>query len=384
MRDVWPAFYLEGLRTLRLFQLDPDGLSSLFNDHSQRPIRNAQHLHIVTKRSSLCKPEDVAAILNLPAHLKSLSLNWCDRKTKTEEAVNGKRRNIWKIRNHQVLNQRSSTLEYLDILHEEPSQFRNRPDHFGPLKHFTRLKYLSTSSEALIYSSETSLAPSSLKDALTTTLKTLVLSIDIAGNAVRNIVAQLEKAVLGPARSQLRSIEIRDTLIPTGQQSTDPAATKYQPVSEACAHHAIRFRLQSQREHSTSFEIRPFLAGSLSSIQWEKTCELRQDGEARYYQVERKHDEENFLARLRDDPQTKPIYLATHALLFQDHRGNKSFMVFEVPETEYPLPPLVQFAIYFTHIDGHSSRGQPEELKADLKALTTRSTAVQIWSCTSD
>jgi hypothetical protein len=66
-----------------------------------------------------------------------------------------KERSIWKIWKSEVwltVQKYQDTLEYLDIFHEIPADRRHNgtTNHFGLLKHLTKVKYLSASAEVLI------------------------------------------------------------------------------------------------------------------------------------------------------------------------------------------------------------------------------------------
>ncbi|KAL4868250.1 hypothetical protein BDV12DRAFT_197472 [Aspergillus spectabilis] len=93
------------------------------------------------------------------------------------------------------------------------------------------------------------------------------------------------------------------------------------------------------------------------------------NGIRRYYSAEERTVRRTAGFRETPSPEPVPVTLANHVVPFTDHRGGRSFMVFENDDASL-LPPLVQFSIFFTHLDSHPdshSSGYPE--KADLTAL---------------
>ncbi|KAL4929019.1 uncharacterized protein BDV17DRAFT_298321 [Aspergillus undulatus] len=301
---LWPALYLQSLRTVRLYNLDPDGISTLFRNFNREHGYDChiQNLHIVSKATSTCRAEDVTTLLTLPTSLKSLSFSWEKDKTKTNENINGKRRNIWQISNHEVwtaIQKHKHALEYLDVLHEFQYGARTTKsrlnDHFGSLTEFTKLRYLSILTEMLIGGYGGAPASWSLKDTLPANIETLLLPTWVCAGTTPSIVTQLEDI------------------------------TAHLP--QACFRNRVRFSVRALLCNSAiALDNCSFPAGARCKSQWRKEYNLQRDGVSR-------------------------CSLKTHVVPFQDHSGNHSFMVFESPE-HCPLPPLINFNVYFTHPDG--------------------------------
>lgn len=181
LNEIWPVFYLNGLGTLYLYNFDPDGFGSLFEEKIQGSGDcQIHHLHIATKETSSSRVEDVTALLTLPTALKSLTFSWDKDRSKTKERINGKKRTISHISNREVwtaIQKYQDTLEYLDVLHEFRPSGRTAKyrltDHFGPLTHFTKLRYISILTEMLIGGYGETPTTFQLKDTLPASIESL-------------------------------------------------------------------------------------------------------------------------------------------------------------------------------------------------------------------
>ncbi|OJJ04876.1 hypothetical protein ASPVEDRAFT_137144 [Aspergillus versicolor CBS 583.65] len=300
LNEIWPVFYLHGLRTLYLYNFDPDGFGSLFEE----------------------KIKDT---------LKSLTFSWDKDRSKTKEKINGKKRTISHISNREVwtaIQKYKDTLEYLDVLHEFRPGSRTAKyrfsDHFGPLSHFTKLRYLSILTEMLIGGYAETPTTVQLKDTLPASIESLVLPTQECPKTTPSIAIQLEEVA-----SQL----------------------------PRCFRNRIRFGMQGRlcnsrivRDHC------PFPLGARckSKNRWRKEYNMRGDGASRYAMAGTRAVRKREGRRETPSPpppQFAGYSLITHVVPFQDHAGTPSFMVFQSHE-EHPLPPLMNFNFYFTHPEG--------------------------------
>ncbi|KAL2830511.1 hypothetical protein BDW59DRAFT_158425 [Aspergillus cavernicola] len=355
--NLWPVFYLEGLRSLHLYNVDTEGAGSLL--HQERGYTcHIEHLHIATKQTSTCTPADLAALLTLPRGLKSLSFCWSGDKTKSKEKV-GKKKQALYLEN---LEQRSmechseiSEHARISVFHDMPagSHHNKATNHFGLLKPFALIKYLSISAEVLVggYSDE-SIALFRLKDTLPPNLEFLVLCVGIAGKTIPDFTSQLNEVVSGPEYLCLKSLQVSDSSVVNIYRPSEVTPENYQMVEETCARNGIRFDIRGVCNPADILTDCPFPAGGRRYVSAKQRAVRR-------------------AADLRETPSPTPtrMILATHVVPFTDHRGGRSFTVFENDEN-CPLPPLVQFSIYFTHAHSHPDShpgGYPD--KADLVGL---------------
>ncbi|KAL3479982.1 hypothetical protein BJX99DRAFT_254868 [Aspergillus californicus] len=376
---IWPIFYLQGLHTVRLYNLDPYGFSQLLQQKIQSNENgyecNIEHLHIATKQTSVCRAKDVTALLTLPSALKGLSFSWDEDKAKPKEKINGRRRNIWQISNHQVwtaIQKYKATLEYLDVMHNfQPQSRKRRPtDFFGPLAEFTQLCYLSIMAEMLIGGYvEDAVAPLRLEKALPPSITTLVFAAQHAGETIPDLSSQLEDVVsqfLCLETFQFTDAWFRNNYFPPG---TTP--DKYQPLRMACFHRGIQFGMQAIcRPRSKPWDC-PFPLGARCLSQWKESHNTRVDGGFRYERMRKRAERKARGQRETPSPSPSPPppqswTNKTHVLPFQDHAGYRFFMVFESEENTF-LPPLVNINMYFTHSEGPLP--EPAELEEDLRAM---------------
>ncbi|KAI9370130.1 hypothetical protein BJX61DRAFT_549171 [Aspergillus egyptiacus] len=368
VHDFWPVFYLESLRSLHLYNLDTEGAESILRQEKGY-TSHIEHLQVATKQSSTCTPADVVALLTLPSRLKGLSFCWSGDKTKSTEKVGRKKRSIWKIRNSEVwsaIQKYQDTLQYLDIFHDKPaaSHHRNAANHFGSLKPFAHVKYLSISDDVLVGRySQHSIAPFRLKDTLPPNLESLVLCIGIAGATTPDLTSQLNEVVSGSEYPSLKSLQVSDSSVVNIYRPSKGTPEKYRIVEETCARSGIRFDIRGMCNAMDILTDCPFSAGGRCTTLWKKTYQLRYEGTRRYVSAEQRAARREVGLRETPSPAPTRMILTTHVVPFTDHRGSRSFMVFENDE-DCTLPPLVQFSIYFTH-----SHCQPDELEADLIAL---------------
>ncbi|RDW92949.1 uncharacterized protein DSM5745_00271 [Aspergillus mulundensis] len=383
LHDIWPALYLRHLNTLRLYNLDPDGLGRLLQEtipvQGQGNECHIQHLHIATKRTSACRAEDLTALLTLPTALKSLSLSWDMDKTKTKK-IKGKKRNVWQISNNEVWNaiqKHKGSLEYLDMLHAFPAGPRqHRPeDHFGLLTAFTKLSYLSIMTEMLIGGyHENTTAPFRLKDTLPASIESLVIATDSASNTIPDLIPQIAEVV--SQFPHLKSFQTSDYSAASGYLPPGTIPSKYQPIKEACFGRGIRFSFQGLCSPTIKLEQCPYPLGARCISRWKQTYKLRIDGIARYKSLHSRAKRKAAGRRETPSPPPAPARRRwrnkTHVIPFQDHGGHASFMVFQSEENTL-LPPLMNITIYFTHPEGPLP--QPADLEADLRAMHAQITA---------
>ncbi|KAI9038389.1 LysM peptidoglycan-binding domain-containing protein [Aspergillus affinis] len=366
--DIWPILYLKGLHTVRLYNFDPDGFSQLFHHkmYSGKSECRIEYLHIATKRMSICRAEDITALLTLPVALRSISFSWNNDKVKTKEKINGKRRNVWQISNNQfwaAILKYKGTLEYLDIFHDFPpeleSRKRRQTDYFGPLTEFAKLRYLSIKAKMLIGGCvKGSVASFRLKETLPATIETLVLATEDTVENIHDLLLQVKEMV--SQFPHLTTLEFTETWAISGCTTFTQGATPaiYQPLKEACYHNGVRFSTEGIYKLTVQLQNCPFPLDA--GFQYEEMCE----------RATRK------AAGLRETPSPLPELrswgfrtIETHVLPFQDHGGNTAFMTFE-SEKDILFPPLFNLNIYFTHSEGPLA--QTDDMKEDLRAMHAR------------
>lgn len=386
LNDIWPVFYLHGLRTLYLYNFDPDGFGSLFEEKIQGSGNcHIHHLHVATKETSSTRVEDVTALLTLPTALKSLTFSWDKDRSKTREKINGKRRTIPHISNREVwtaIQKYQDTLEYLDVLHEFRPGVRTAKyrftDHFGPLTRFTKLRYLSILTEMLIGGYGETPTTFQLKDTLPASIESLVLPTAEEPETTPSFATQLEE--IASQLPRIKYLQISDSSVSLGYSQVKPTRTKYQPVAQACSRNRIRFCIQGSLCNSTVvLEDCPFPLGARckSKSRWRKEYNMHEDGAPRYAMARTRAVPRREGRRETPSPPPSPgtvsYAVKTHVVPFQDHAGTpSSFMVFESHE-EHPLPPLMNFNVYFTHPEGPLP--DSEEFEKNLIAMHD-----QIWS----
>lgn len=375
--DIWPIFYLKGLHRVHLYDFDPDGFSQLFH-HKMRSSEfehecHIEHLHVATKSKSICRAEDVTALLTLPAALRSLSFSWDDDKAKSKEKINGKRRNVWQISNNEVwtaILKYSGTLEYLDVFHDFPLEPRKRrlTDYFGSLSGFVKLRYLSIQAEMIIGGYvQDSVAPNRLKETVPASLETLDFAAKDAGENIHDLPLQLEEVV--SQIPHLTTLELTDTCAVSASSARGSTPAKYQPLKEACCRNGVRFSMEDPCRPTVPFQYCPFPSGMRCLSRWKETYNMRVDAGFQYDLMRERATRK--AAGLRESPSPGPPEIRvwtikTHVLPFQNHGGNPSFMVFESKE-HVLLPPLFNFNIYFTHPEGPLA--QTSDLEDDIRDL---------------
>lgn len=383
LNEIWPVFYLHGLRTLHLYNFDPDGFGSLFEGKIKDSGEcHIHHLHIVTKETSPSRVEDVTALLTLPTALKSLTFSWDKDRSKTKEKINGKRRTISHISNREVwtaIQKYKDTLEYLDVLHEFRPGSRTAKyrfsDHFGPLTHFTKLRYLSILTEMLIGGYAETPTTVQLKDTLPVSIESLVLPTVVDPETTPSFATQLEE--IASQLPHIKYLQIIARGFSSGYGQLEPIPAEYQLVEEACFRNRIRFGIQGLLCNSTVvLKNCPFSLGGRckSKIRWRKEYNMQGDGVSRCAMTRTRAVRKREGRRETPSPSPFPrsYTVKTHVVPFQDHGGTPSFMVFQSHE-EHPLPPLMNFNVYFTHPDGPLA--DSEELENNLIAMYDH-----IWS----
>ncbi|KAL4904300.1 hypothetical protein BDW74DRAFT_185626 [Aspergillus multicolor] len=372
LHDIWPALYLQRLNTLRLYNLDPDGLGSLFQNNIKAQERGytcrIQHLHIATKRMSACRAEGVTALLTLPL------------KSKIKDKTTGKKRNVWQISNSEVwaaIQKFEGSLEYLDIYHAfPPGPRQHRPDdHFGLLTDFTELRHLFIMTEMLLGGYHENMpATFRLEDTLPADIETLVIATKAASKTIPDLVPQIEEVVSQFPR--LKTLQTSDNSAKSGYLPPGTIPPKYQPVREACLGKAIRFSFEGLCSPTIRREHCPYPLGARCLSRWKETYKLRFDGIARYTNLHSRAKRKAAGRRQTPSPPPEPEpeqprrrSNKTHVLPFNDHTGRSSFMVFQSEENT-SLPPLVNITIYFTHPE--SPLLKLADLEDDLRAMHTR------------
>ncbi|KAI9043622.1 uncharacterized protein KD926_003392 [Aspergillus affinis] len=357
--DIWPIFYLQGLRTVRLYGLDPNGLNQLFQEKMQG---NEYGYGAISSTFTSPHSDD-----------PSLSFSWDDDKAKTKDNINGKRRNVWQISNNEVwtaILKYKGTLEYLDVFHDfspEPRK-RRQTDYFGPLTEFTQLRYLSILAEMLIGGYvQGSVAPFRLKEALPASMETLVFAAKDAGKTIPDLPFQVEEVVSQFPR--LKILEFTDAWVVSRYFPRGTTPAKYQPLKEACFRNDIQFGIQVICKSTFQLQHCPFPLGVRCLSRWKETYNMRTDARLRNGKMRKRAARK--AAGLRETPSPEPpkrYYgsVEIHVLPFTDHGGNPSFTVFESQE-DILLPPLTNLSIYFTHPEGPLP--ETEDFEDDLRAM---------------
>lgn len=319
----------------------------------------------------------MTALLTLPTALKSLTFSWDNDRSKTKEKINGKKRTISHISNYEVwtaIQKYKDTLEYLDVLHEFRPRGRTAKyrfsDHFGPLTHFTKLRYLSILTEMLIGGYAETPTTLQLKDTLPASIESLVLPTQECPEKTPSIATQLEE--IASQLPHIKYLQISDSRVSDGYGQLEPIPAEYQLVEQACLRNRIRFGMQGLLCNSTVvLKNCPFSLGGRckSKIRWRKEYNMQGGGASRYAMTRTRAVRKREGRRETPSPpppQFAGYSLITHVVPFQDHAGTPSFMVFQSHE-EHPLPPLMNFNFYFTHPEGPLP--DSEELRINLISM---------------
>lgn len=347
---LWPVFYLPGLHTLCLFELDARNAQWM---GGRAGVSRLENLSLVGHSGPRCTVSDIKALIDQPEALENFSFYV------TDDFISGNK----VITNTELwggLQRHVQTLEKIDIYRYAPGMVhRAETGHFGLLCEFTRLKHLCIQVEVMLGGCcNAPIAPFRLQNTLPSSLESLTLYGEEGFGVISDLPMQLMEVVNGefPALS-LIALEELECL----RDDNGDLKLPYQAVEKACQKKGISFEIVEYDQRSI---------GARQPDIWARTLYMRTDGHARrkalaYDPKILRKDCSEFLLRSADDmsedddadddldseeehgPHVGGI-LKCHIVPFTDHTGKTAYMVFDNLEA-IPLPPLFSFPICFTH-----------------------------------
>ncbi|KAL3440146.1 hypothetical protein BJX65DRAFT_315091 [Aspergillus insuetus] len=355
---VWPALYLPSLRALYLYNLETKGLADLLAaqnpEHAQQCL--ITRLSIATHKDSKALSEDISSLVALPKTLTSISLFWNNYKFKTGPA---KKDVAYKVSNNQVwraLQEHSSCLGSVDIVHGLSTGHHNIMDHFGPMTMFMAMKSLTVQAEVLLGRDDSNLI------CLPPGLRTLKLMVDtVRQTRLPGLFSQLGLVVQSgkPPLTTLRLCE-RNPKYTLGRTEPDNLEA-YQALHSVCTQHDVSFGAVGYWSPGDKDCL--IASGGRCPWIWRKTMHMMGTGihrreRVRTRLIRREYGESSSSG---EDASDSTSTSGVHAVPFMDHQGRASFMVFEARNPP-KLPPLISCSFYFTHPD-------TEPVNLDLEGL---------------
>lgn len=254
---LWPVFYLPGLRTLSLFELDTRNAQWICGSAG---VSQLESLSLVGHARSKCTVSDIQALINQPKALKNFS--FCV----TGDSISGNK----VIANTELWNglqRHVQTLEKIDIYRHAPGVHRAQTGHFGLLCEFTHLKHLCIQVEVILGGCcDAPIAPFRLRDTLPSSLESLTLYGEEGFGVISDLPMQLVEVVNGEFSAlSLITLEELECLRDDNRDLQLP----YQAVEKACQEKGISFQIAEYSQRSV---------GARQSDIWAGTLYRRADG----------------------------------------------------------------------------------------------------------
>ncbi|KAL2820396.1 hypothetical protein BJX63DRAFT_428224 [Aspergillus granulosus] len=342
LNDIWPVFFLRPMRKVHLYDLDTDGIAALIekNQNHQTSYINNLLLRIIDE--SACQPADIKALIGLPHTLLNFSL-----------FINDQISHLWnvtsKVSNLDIwdaLYKHRKNIQYLDIF-RKGIQANHPLGHLKSLQAFTQLRELRSHFLVLTRVGYCDIPNNTnllLKDTLPRSLEAFRLYESYYGfHALPAIPKQIQELVMEGLHPVLKSITLEDKVLAHSVWENGHASKpllqsriRFEP-KDACWGMIAQPGCQISRA-----------GGCVGS--WGDMYEMRVDGNRRFFNIMQIFPEDS------DGDYSIPSLPYTskiHVLPFTDHTGDLTrpgYMVF-YNYSNIPLPPLLSFAIYFTHLD---------------------------------
>ncbi|KAL3458144.1 hypothetical protein BJX64DRAFT_267123 [Aspergillus heterothallicus] len=372
LRDFWPCLWFPSLRTLALYDLDPEGAASLLErQHQSGKICQVEELRLVISAGSASTGCDIQALLSLVPSLTRLSLNWDQGEFSLPD--------LWNALQHH-----RDTLEELDLYYTASHLEDRPPSPFGSLQEFSQLKRLDIQTYVLYGMTNEWLSSQHIAETLPESIDTLVLNLDWANkkapDSLASFVATEVTSLLAQRRRPLKLLGLKDgdaegsrgtfyywkhrAAQSRNQEELERAGPEpYPGIWAACTAANTQLRIGGRLCLDPVFNTHcHYHRGGACTMLWRKTWDMRKDA------LERSR---MFLDRLPRPARGhgrgwQHFSQQTHTVPFTDHAGNPALMVFQnPPQIMYStLPPLFPFVLYLTHPNAGPSPSQGEALVA--------------------
>ncbi|KAL2846175.1 hypothetical protein BJY01DRAFT_247348 [Aspergillus pseudoustus] len=378
LRDFWPCLWFPSLRTLAVYDLDPEGAASLL-ERRRRSGKTCrlEELRLVVSAGLASTGSDIGALLSLTLSLTRLSLNW--------DQADFSLPDLWN-----ALQIHRDTLEDLDIYYNASNVSDRPPAPFGSLQEFSQLKHLDIQTYVLYGMANEWLSSRHITEALPESIDTLVLNLDWANkktpDSLASFVATEVTSLMAQRRRPLKLLGLKDgdteesrgafyywkhRAAQTGNQENLEGAgpEPYPGIWAACTATNTQLRIGGRLCLDPDFVTNcHYHRGGACKILWRKTWDMRTDG------LER--------SRMFVDRLPRPVKghgrgwqsfpQRIHTVPFTDNAGNPALMVFEnAAQIMYStLPPLFPFPLYLTHPKVAPSPSQTKALVALYNTLS--------------
>lgn len=227
---LWPVFYLPGLRTLFLFELDARNTQGMGGNDGVSQLEN---LSVFGHSGSKCTVSDIKALVDQLEALKDFSFYVEDDPTWDNKVITNTE--LWNCLQRHV-----QSLERIDIYRYASVMVHSAENgHFGPLRGFTRLRHLCIQVEVILGGCcDAPVAPFRLRDTLPSSLESLTLYGEEGFGVISDLPMQLMEIVNGefPALSLIVLEELEYL-----RDDNKDLKLPYQAVEKACQEKGISF-----------------------------------------------------------------------------------------------------------------------------------------------